>query len=69
MRATTPGDLVFVDHVDLAIDGRTYCTLVSVDAASNKIWAGPQEDKTHGESRSAMQKCFDEWNLIPQLLE
>ena len=68
MRATDPGDLAFVDHVDLSIDRKVYVVLVVVDAASNKIWAGPQENKSHNETRAVMQQCFDEWSLTPKAL-
>jgi len=68
MRATTPGDLVFVDHVDLVVDSNIFCVLVVIDAASNLIWAGAQPNKEHSETRAAMQRCFDEWHLRPKAL-
>jgi len=68
MRATTPGDLVFVDHVDISIDNMLYCILICIDAASNLIWAGAQSNKEHSETRAAMQRCFDEWHLKPRAI-
>ena len=65
MRAQNFGSLIFVDHVDLSIDGRLYVVLVVVDAASNLIWAGPQKNKEHPETIAAMDECFFEWKIRP----
>ena len=58
MRAQNFGSLIFVDHVDLSIDGRLYVVLVIVDAASNLIWAGPQKNKEHPETNAAIDQCL-----------
>eukprot|EP00975_Prorocentrum_lima_P057035 11966705-Prorocentrum_lima.AAC.2 len=46
MRATTLGELLCIGHADLTFDKVRYAVLAVVDAMSNSVWVGPQQDKT-----------------------
>ena len=46
LRANVFGDLIFVDHTDVKIDGKTYVVFVIIDGATNFLWAYPQKSKS-----------------------
>jgi len=68
MRAETAGDLWFIDHVDIGIDGIMYLVLIVVDAASNLVWAGAQKNKLHVETIATLNRCINELNCKPKAI-
>ena len=63
MRAVNKGDLVFLDHVDISVDGQVYVVPIVVDAASNLLAAYAQKDKKFTSTQEAIKQCFFDWNL------
>ena len=66
MRANNPGDLCFLDHVDISVDQYIYCVLVIIDAASNLVWAVPQKSKLHEEALSSLEQAWNDLNMKPK---
>ena len=66
LRAREFGDLVFVDHADLKLAGKTYLILVVLDAATSLIWAAPLTQKNAKLTLRAFRDWMDYHNCRPK---
>eukprot|EP00975_Prorocentrum_lima_P050046 10479052-Prorocentrum_lima.AAC.1 len=60
MRATTLGELLFIDHVDLTYEKKRYAVLVVVDAMSNFVQV---HSKTRRRNRRSRPFCVARMNF------
>ena len=68
MRATKLGDLLFIDHVEIRREGKSWLVLIVTDAASNLMWAGPHPAGTGYTIKNTIKLlnlCFDQWQIKP----
>ena len=68
LRANVFGDLIFVDHTDVKIDGKTYVVFVIIDATTNFLWAYPQKSKTNEETIETIREWLETFQCSPKSL-
>ena len=67
MRANELGDLWFVDHVDVSVNGQYWVVLVITDGASNLLWAKAHRKDTNKTLTTTIQffkECWEDWKML-----
>ena len=63
LRASSFGDLIFVDHEEIKFGNKAYLALVIIDGASNLLWATAN---TSLETLGAFRQWMEENNCVPK---
>ena len=66
LRASSFGDLVFVDREEIKYDNRAYLALVTIDGASNLLWTTALHSLEAPETLGAFRLWTEENNCIPK---
>ena len=66
LRASSFGDLIFVDHEEIKFGDRAYLALVIIDGASNLLWATALNSLEAPETLGAFRSWTEENNCIPK---
>jgi hypothetical protein len=68
LRAQNFGDLIFVDHAELAVEDHRYLVLLVLDASSNLLWARAQNTKEDEETLENLRMWMDHHQCCPKAL-
>ena len=66
LRASSFGDLIFVDHEEIKIGTKAYLALVIIDGASNLLWATALTNLEAPETLGAFRQWTEENNCVPK---
>ena len=66
LRASSFGDLIFVDHEEIKFGTKAYLALVIIDGASNLLWATALTSLEAPETLGAFRQWTEENNCIPK---
>ena len=66
LRASSFGDLIFVDHEEIKFGNKAYLALVIIDDASNLLWATALTSLEAPETLGAFRQWNEENNCIPK---
>ena len=66
LRASSFGDLIFVDHEEIKFGNSAYLALVVIDGASNLLWATALKSLEATETLGAFRLWTEENNCIPK---
>ena len=66
LRASSFGDLIFVDHEEIKFGNSSYLALVIIDGASNLLWATALKSLEATETLGAFRLWTEENNCIPK---
>ena len=66
LRASSFGDLVFVDHAEINLGQKSYLVLLMLDGATNLLWATAQATLDSSETLNAFRNWTEENNCIPK---
>ena len=68
LRATQLGDLMFIDHGSVKLDGKTYVFLVIVDAATMFLQAYPTKSEDTTEAINCLREFMDNFQVKPKAI-
>ena len=66
LRASSFGDLIFVDHEEIKFGTKAYLALVIIDGASNLLWATALTNLEAPETLGALRQWTEENNCVPK---
>ena len=66
LRASSFGDLIFVDHEEIKFGSKAYLALVIIDGATNLLWATALTSLEAPETLNAFRQWNEENNCIPK---
>ena len=66
LRASSFGDLIFVDHEEIKFGSKAYLALVIIDGATNLMWATALTSLEAPETLNAFRQWNEENNCIPK---
>ena len=66
LRASSFGDLIFVDHEEIKFGTKAYLALVIIDGASNLLWATALTNLEAPETLGAFRQWTEENNCVPK---
>ena len=66
LRASSFGDLIFVDHEEIKFGNKAYLALVIIDGASNLLWATALTSLEAPETLGAFPQWTEENNCVPK---
>ena len=66
LRASSFGDLIFVDHEEIKLGNKAYLALVIIDGASNLLWATALTSLEAPESLGAFRRWTEENYCVPK---
>ena len=66
LRASSFGDLIFVDHEEIKFGSKAYLALVIIDGASNLLWATALTSLEAPETLGAFRQWTEENNCVPK---
>ena len=66
LRASSFGDLIFVDHEEIKFGNKAYLALVIIDGASNLLWATALTSLEAPETLGAFHQWAEENNCVPK---
>ena len=66
LRASSFGDLIFVDHEEIKFGTKAYLALVIIDGASNLLWATALTNLEALETLGAFRQWTEENNCVPK---
>ena len=66
LRASSFGDLIFVDHEEIKFGTKAYLAVVIIDGASNLLWATALTSLEAPETLGAFRQWTEENNCVPK---
>ena len=66
LRASSFGNLIFVDHEEIKLGNKAYLALVIIDGASNLLWATALTSLEAPETLGAFRQKTEENNCVPK---